>query len=130
MWTRKQFQGGTAPLVADDGLGGHAGLTRLLGDEYMSGTREHNTAGLIRRALGAGTTVEALPALGDTREIYVMPTVRCFVRTGDGDVTASAGTSHPVASDERFYFRVPPGHTHIAFTRDTADGFITVCPVA
>lgn len=99
------------------------------GDSYGSGTREHNTAAMTRQAVGAASARVALPTLGPSREIYVMANTRAFFRTGDGTVTAAAGTSHPLAADERFYLRVPAGHTHIAFVRDSADGNITICPV-
>lgn len=94
-----------------------------------SGTREHNAAGITRQAVGSASVRVALPALGASREIYVMATTRCFFRTGDNTVVAAAGTSHPLAVDERFYLRVPAEHTHIAYVRDTADGNITVCAV-
>lgn len=96
---------------------------------YGSGTREHNTAGITRQAVATASARVALPTLGPSREVYVMATQRCFFRTGDNAVVAAAGTSHPLATDERFYFRVPAGHTHIAYIRDTADGNITICAV-
>ena len=97
---------------------------------YGSGTREHNTSAMSRQAVGSASARVALPALGASREVYVMPNTRCFFVTGSSTVTAAAGSAHPLAQDERFYFRVPAGHTHIAFIRDTADGFINICPVA
>ena len=110
----------SAPLPTTDSLGG---------------TRTHNTAGSIRQAVGAGSARVALPTLSASREMYVMATQRCFFQTGDSSVTAVNTTGltnmpHPLAADERFYFRVPAGHTHIAYIRDSADGFITIMPVA
>jgi hypothetical protein len=98
--------------------------------DYQAGTRAHSTSTISRQAVGAASARVAIPALGPSGEVYVMANQRCFFRTGDSAVTASAGNSHPLAADERFYFRVPAGHTHIAFIRDTADGNITICAVA
>lgn len=107
--------------------------TRFLSEEtvqYQTGTREHNVAGITRQAVGAASARVALPALGQSREVYVMASQRCFFVTGTSAVVAAPGTAHPLAADERFYFRVPAGHTHIAFIRDTSDGNLTICPVA
>lgn len=98
--------------------------------DAQGGTREHATAGITRQAVGAASARVALPTLGASREIYVMATARSFFMTGDSAVVAAAGNSHPLAADERFYIRVPAGHTHIAYIRDSADGFISVVPVA
>ena len=112
-----------------------AATTAIPTTDSMGGTRTHNTAGGIRQAVGAGSARVALPTLSASREMYVMGTNRLFFLTGDSSVTAVNTTgltnmSHPLASDERFYFRVPAGHTHIAYIRDSADGFITIMPVA
>ena len=96
---------------------------------YASGTREHNTAGITRQSVGVASARAALPTLGTSREVYVMATQRCFFLTGSSSVVATAGSSHPLAQDERFYFRVPAGHTHIAYIRDTTDGNMTICAV-
>lgn len=103
--------------------------------DSLGGTRTHNTAGGIRRDVGATSSRVALPTLSASREVYVMATQRCFFLTGDSSVTAVNTTgltnmSHPLAADERFYLRVPAGHTHIAYIRDSADGFISIMPVA
>jgi hypothetical protein len=95
-----------------------------------SGTREYNMAGITRQAVGATSARVALPTLGTSRELYVMATTRCFFRSGDSSIAAAAGTSHPLAADERFHLRIPAGHTHIAYIRDTADGNISIVPVA
>lgn len=97
---------------------------------YGAGTREHSTATITRQSVGGTSARVAIPTLGTSREVYVMATQRCFFRTGDSTVTAAAGTSHPLAADERFYFRVPAGHTHIAYIQDSAAGNITICAVA
>lgn len=98
--------------------------------DTQGGTRQHNTAGITRQSVAATSARVALPTLGASREIYVMANTRCFFLTGSSTVVAAAGTSHPLAADERFYLRVPAGHTHIAYIRDTADGAISVVPVA
>ena len=132
--TSQRFTGNTIPLSKLPDGKGHAAVVLLIDSAGrlldVSGTREHNVAALSRQAVGSASARVALPALGASREIYVMSSSRCFFQTGDGTVVAAAGTSHPLAVDERFYLRVPAGHTHIAFIRDTADGFITICPVA
>lgn len=103
--------------------------------DSLGGTRTHSTATGIRQAVGAVSARVALPTLGTSREMYVMATQRCFFLTGDSSVTATNTTgltnmSHPLAADERFYFRVPAGHTHIAYIHESADGFISIIPVA
>lgn len=98
--------------------------------DSLGGTRAHNTTAAIRPAVGAASARQTLPTLGASRELYVRPNTDCFFVTGDNTVTAAAVASHPVSAGERFYIRVPVGHTHIAYIRDTADGFISVVPVA
>lgn len=112
-----------------------AATTAIPTTDSLGGTRTHNTAGGIRQAVGVDSARVALPTLSASLEMYVMATQRCFFQTGDSSVTAVNTTgltnmSHPLAADERFYFRVPAGHTHIAYIRDSADGFITIMPVA
>lgn len=125
-----KVSGGVIPVVKID-----TPATAMPTTDSLGGTRTHNTAGGIRQAVGTGSARVALPTLSASREMYVMATNRCFFLTGDGSVTAVNTTgltnmSHPLAADERFYFRVPSGHTHIAYIRDSADGFITIMPVA
>ena len=122
--------GGVIPVVKIE-----TPTTALPTTDSLGGTRTHNTAGGIRQAVGAGSARVALPTLSASREMYVIGTNRLFFLTGDSSVTAVNTTgltnmSHPLAADERFYFRVPAGHTHIAYIRDSADGFITIMPVA
>ena len=112
-----------------------AATTAIPTTDSLGGTRQHSTATGIRQAVGSTSARVALPTLSASREVYVMGTNRLFFLTGDNTVTAvnTTGTSnmsHPLAADERFYFRVPSGHTHIAYIRDSADGFITIMPVA
>ena len=120
-----QVAGGVIPYVTLT-----TPATAIPTTDSLGGTRTHNTAGVSRQAVGAASARVALPTLGTSRELYVMATNRCFFLTGDNTVTAAAGTSHPLVADERFYLRIPAGHTHIAYIRDTADGFITIMPVA
>lgn len=126
----EQSAGGVTPVVE---LATPA--TPIPTTDSLGGTRTHNTAGGIRQAVGATSARVALPTLSASRELYVMGTNRLFFLTGDSSVTAVNTTgltnmSHPLAADERFYFRVPAGHTHIAYIRDSADGFISIMPVA
>jgi hypothetical protein len=95
-----------------------------------SGTREYNMAGITRQAVGSASARVALPTLGPSRELYVMATQRCFFLAGDSAVVAAAGTSHPLAADERFHLRIPATATHIAYIRDSVDGSITIVPTA
>lgn len=105
-------------------------ITEMITATNRSGTREYNMAGITRQAVGAASARVALPTLGASRELYVMASTRCFFRSGDSSITAAAGASHPLAADERFHLRVPAGHTHIAYIRDSSDGNITIVPVA
>lgn len=98
--------------------------------DTLNGTRQYNPDAIARQPVGAASARVTLPTLGASREIYVMGSVRQFFRTGDSSVTVAAGTGHPLAADERFHLRVPPGHTHIAYIRDSADGFISIVGVA
>ncbi len=114
-----------------DDAGDGTFVLHIMGDEsdkFGIGTREHGV--LKRVAVGAASARDTLPALGISREIYVMATTRCFFRTGDSAITAAAAEAHPLAADERFYLRVPAGHTHISFIQDQAGGNLTVCAVA
>ena len=126
----EQSAGGVTPVVELA-----TPTTAIPTTDSLGGTRTHSTATGIRQAVGATSARVALPTLSASREMYVMATQRCFFLTGDSSVTATNTTgltnmSHPLAADERFYFRVPAGHTHIAYIRDSADGFITIMPVA
>ena len=123
------------PTPAQGLTDAHLRATALPTTDSLGGTRTHNTAGGIRQAVGATSARVVLPTLSASREVYVMATQRCFFITGDSSVTAVNTTgltnmSHPLAADERFYFRVPAGHTHIAYIRESADGFISIIPVA
>jgi hypothetical protein len=114
----------TTPRVINHGDGTHSEVALL------AGTREYAVAAKVRLNIAAATVNIELPPLSSVREIYVLGSARCFFRTGDNNVTASAATAHPLPADERFHLRVPAGHTHIAVVRDAADGVLDVVPVA
>lgn len=105
-------------------------MVALAGDN----AREYAETG-FRVAVSMASQRTALPTLNGEREIYVRPTVDCFIRTGNSIVVAAAGTpatgaSHPVSAGERFTLRVPAGHTHIAYICEAGSGFVTVMPSA
>jgi len=96
-------------------------------------TREYNQTGVRVSVTATGTAANALPTLGDTREVRLMANVRCFVRFGTNnagslDTAASvSGNSFPIAADSPEVVRVPIGATHFAVIRDAAsDGNLTV----
>ena len=63
-------------------------------------------------------------------EIMLHASARCFVRIGDDTVAATAGAgSFPLEIGEKFHCRLTSGQ-FVAVIRDTADGFLTVMPVA
>jgi hypothetical protein len=95
---------------------------------YGTGTRAY--AAIQRQSVVTASARFTIGTLGASREILLHASTRCFVLTGDGTVAAAAGTSIPLATDEKFHLRVPTGHTHIAVIRDTADGFISIAAVA
>jgi hypothetical protein len=114
----------TTPRVVNHGDGTHSEAA------VLSGTREYSVADKVRVNIGAASVAAALPPLSEVRELYVLGSARCFFRTGDSNVSASAATAHPLPADERFHLRIPAGHTHIAVIRDAADGVLDVVPVA
>ncbi len=85
---------------------------------------------LTRQAVTAAapTLAFALPTLGPSRELWILPSVRCFLVTGVGTgmAGASPGSAYPVPVDAGWVIQVPAGHTHFSVVRDTMDGFITV----
>ena len=63
-------------------------------------------------------------------EVMVHASTRCFIRIGDNTVVASsAAGSFPLEIGEKFHLRLTSGQ-FVAAIRDTADGFLTVMPVA
>jgi hypothetical protein len=89
---------------------------------------EYTLADSIRPAVVAGSNAFVLPTLGASRVVFVLASVRTFIRTGTGGITAAvAAGSMPIPPDVPFHFIVPAGHTHIAVIRDAAsDGSISV----
>lgn len=139
----KDAAGATVPLKTKDTGAGHVGFKALADkngvaldalpvtvpatDAYGSGTREYGVP--TRQAVTATSTAFALPTLGASREIVLMSNTRLFFLTGTSGVIAAPAAAHPLAADERFHFRLPAGHTHIAFVQDAAGGFITYAAV-
>jgi len=119
-----------AEYIPTDGGASEANQTLEITATNRAGTREYNMAGITRQAVGSASARVALPTLGQSRELYVMATQRCFFLAGDSAVVAAAGTSHPLAADERFHLRIPATATHIAYIRDSVDGSITIVPTA
>ena len=100
-------------------------------DAFGSGTRQYNVTAGIRPAVAAVSAAHALPTLGTSREIYIHPNIRTFFRTGtSGQTAAVAAGHHVVEAGEKFHFRVPADHTHIAVIGDGGTGFAAVVPVA
>jgi len=103
-------------------------MTFAINDQLAAGTREYNTP--VRQAVGSSSATIAIPTLGLTREVYIMSNTSLFFLTGNNLVAAASNTSHPLNASERFHFKIPTGHTHIAFIRDSVDGFVTIASVA
>lgn len=95
-------------------------------------TREYTTTAALRQSVTTSTSTFGLPTLGATREIYIHAiSARMYFRTGDAAVTASvAAAHHVVESGEKFHWRVPLGHTHLAVIGDGASGVAIVNAVA
>ncbi len=98
--------------------------------ERLSGTTRQYAVG-TRAAVGSTTARTALPTLGDTHEVRILANTRCWIRFGSDSVEASvAGTSIPFPADTPEVVIVPDSATHFAVIRDSADGFVTLTPVA
>lgn len=97
-----------------------------------STTREYSTAAALRLAVAATSSAAALPTLGTTRELYVHAVgTRVYLRTGDSTISAAvAAAHHVVEAGEKFHWRVPSGHTHIAVIGDGGTGQAIVNAVA
>lgn len=83
---------------------------------YASGERVSVTSGSL-----ASNPIAA-------SEVMLHATVRCFVIAG-ANPTAANTTSIPLEPGEKFHMRITPGDK-IAVIRDTADGFLSIIPVA
>lgn len=94
-------------------------ITRLIG------TRSYNYGAIQRLNVAA---VAADSAAIAATEVMVHASVKCYILPGaTGTATASNGI--PIEAGEKFHFRITSGHK-ISVIRDTADGFITIVPVA
>jgi hypothetical protein len=116
------LQSGNVPVVT----------TASVTDPTGNGTRGYDFANALRQAFTATSTAAvALPTLGTSREVMLMPSTRCFVRFGDSGVAAAAAAAGnlALAADERFHLRIPVGVTHLRVIRDTADGNLGVTAV-
>lgn len=97
------------------------------------GTRQYNLGAGTRTAVGATSSAAvALGTLGAAREILLIGSTRCHVRFGAADVAAAVAGSPclPLPADTMFHLRVPAGATHCRVIRDSADGHLSVIPVA
>lgn len=100
---------------------------------FNHSTREYNFAAGTRTAVTAtSTTAVALGTLGALREVMIHATTRLFMRFGNSGVAAATVGANQLILEpgEKFHLRVPPDVTHFRAIRDTADGFVTVIPVA
>lgn len=116
------LQSGNVPVVT----------TASVTDPTGNGTRGYDFANALRQAYtSTSTAAVALPALGTSRELMLMPSTRCFVRFGDSNVGAAAAAAGnlALAADERFHLRISAGVTHFRVIRDTADGNLSVTAV-
>lgn len=95
-------------------------------------TREYATATALRLAVALTSSTAALPTLGASREIYLHAVgTRLYARTGDSTVTAAlAAAHHVIEAGEKFHWRVPAGHTHVAVIGDGGTGSAIVNAVA
>jgi hypothetical protein len=99
--------------------------------EVQHTTTRQYAAGTRLAVATASSAATALPVLGATREVRVLANTRCWLRFGTGGVAASvAATSIPFPADAPEVVIVPADATHFAVIRDTADGFVTLTPVA
>lgn len=100
-------------------------------ERYTATTRQYADGVGTRAAVGAASAATALPVLGETREVRITATVACWIRFGTSGVAASvAGSSIPFPASAPEVVIVPVGATHFAVIRDSADGFVTLTPVA
>lgn len=116
------LQSGNVPVVT----------TASVADPTGNGTRGYDFANALRQAFtSTSTAAVALPTLGGSRELMLMPSTRCFVRLGDSGVAAAAAAAGnlALAADERFHLRIPAGVTHFRVIRDAADGNLSVTAV-
>jgi hypothetical protein len=98
------------------------------------GTRDYNLAEATRTVTGAASSAAvAFGALGESREVMLTCTERCYVAIGGEGVGAASGANAavlPVAADEKFHLKLKAGETHYRVIRDSADGVFRAIPVA
>lgn len=99
----------------------------------MQTTRLYNFGAAVYAAFAATSSAAvALPALGDSREVRLNPSARCWIRFGTSGVTAAAAgaASFPVEPGVAEVIPVPADATHFRVIRDTVDGNLHMLPVA
>ncbi len=73
----------------------------------------------VRVEVTGGSAAHALPPLGASRRVRVLPSVRQFLRFGQASVQAVVGgASVPFVADLPETVKVPAGATHFAVIRD------------
>lgn len=108
-----------------------AGKFRLAGAD---GTRAYNLAAATRTATSSTSSAAvAFGALGESREVMLTASERCFVVFGASDVAAASGTDAavlPIEAGEKWHLKLPAGVTHYRVIRDSVDGVFRTIPVA
>jgi hypothetical protein len=102
-------------------------------DPTGNGTRQYDWTNSLRQAVSSTSTAAiAFPSLGTSREVMFHASSRCFVRMGDGSVSAAsiAAGQMVLEAGERFHIRLAVGVTHFRVIRDTADGFLNIAAVS
>lgn len=97
-----------------------------------SGTREYNFAQGTRTAVtNTSSAAVSLGTLGNSREVMISTTTRCYINFGASDVAAASavGTNLLLAPDTIFHLRIPENVTHFRVIRESVDGFVVVTPV-
>ncbi|MEN9854963.1 MAG: hypothetical protein RLZZ157_89 [Pseudomonadota bacterium] len=95
--------------------------------------RGYNFTDEVRTAIGAASSAAvAIPPIGQSREIMLLASTRCYVRLGDAAVlpASSAAGQLILEAGERFHLRLKTTETHYTVIRDSADGTLSVTPVA
>jgi hypothetical protein len=90
-------------------------------------TRLYDFANGQRMTITATSARSTAVAAG---EVMLHASARMFIRVGNSSVVATAGAgSFPLEAGEKFHLRITSGQ-QVAAIRDSADGFLTVMPVA
>jgi hypothetical protein len=98
----------------------------------FSSSRDYAAGKGVRVAVATDSSAATpLPTLGETREVRIAANTDCWLRFGDATVVASvAETSIPLFAGGGEVMVIPAWATHFAVIRNSADGFITLTPVA